>query len=62
MRQTKEAMVRAMGVKIQAKRPAFPMMTVVVWNQEVVVDGCSEYGGFGGRKRVNEDVNAVQRE
>ncbi len=48
MRQTKEAMVRAMGVKIQAKRPAFPMMTVVVWNQEVVVDGCSEYGGFGG--------------
>ena len=28
MRQTREAMVRAMGVKMQAKRPALPMMAV----------------------------------
>ena len=28
MRQTKEAMVRAMGVKIQAKRPILPILTV----------------------------------
>lgn len=30
MRHTKEAMVRAMGVKIHAKRPAFPMVVVDV--------------------------------
>ena len=29
MRQIREAMVRAMGAKMQAKRPAFPMMAVV---------------------------------
>ena len=31
MRQIKEAMVRAMGVKTQAKRPAFPMMATAVY-------------------------------
>ena len=30
MRQTREAMVRTMGVKIQAKRPSLPILTVVV--------------------------------
>ena len=30
MRQTKEAMVRTMGVKMQAKRPSLPILTVVV--------------------------------
>lgn len=29
IRQTREAMVKAIGVKMQAKRPAFPMMAVV---------------------------------
>lgn len=31
IKQIKEAMVRAIGVKIHAKRPAFPMMAVVKW-------------------------------
>ena len=30
MRQTKEAMVRTMGVKMQAKRPSLPILTVGV--------------------------------
>lgn len=30
MRQTREAMVRTMGVKMQAKRPSLPILTVVV--------------------------------
>lgn len=29
MRQTSDAMVRAMGVKMHANRPAFPMMAIV---------------------------------
>ena len=28
MRQTREAMVRPMGVKMQAKRPSLPILTV----------------------------------
>ena len=28
MRQTREAMVRTMGVKMQAKRPSLPILTV----------------------------------
>ena len=39
MRQIKEARVRAMGVKIHAKRPALPMVRVVwIVRGEVGVD------------------------
>lgn len=37
IRQTREAMVRAMGVKIHAKRPAFPMMAVFQSNEVKVM-------------------------
>ena len=36
MRQTSDAMVKSIGVKIQAKRPAFPMMAVVVLETSAV--------------------------
>lgn len=53
IRQTREAMVKAIGVKMQAKRPAFPMMAVaggcrakVESGKRVVLFGCSDYSSF----------------
>ena len=54
MRQTREAMVRTMGVKMQAKRPSLPILTVSILRCSI--KQCKGWGlkliGGNGRRRL----------